>query len=344
MSVHRFAYNPALDGLRAVAIVLVLLSHAHAPLFSGAFFGVDLFFVLSGYLITSLLLREVADTGRIDYWDFYRRRFFRLMPALLLFLAAYCLAAPRIWPELADVYSDAIVSALYLADYGIAFFDSPGTLLHMWSLAVEEHFYLLWPPLLMGIIRRAPKGTVWRTLLLLFLMTGSLVIPLKALLASALSLGASIGLLVWGFQDGAFAGLMGFDPGTVYGVDTLVVLLTLVFGFGLAMDYEMFILSRVKEQRDAGAGDEEAIALGLQHSGRIITSAALIIIVVFAGFATGDLMIIKQLGVALAFAVLLDATLVRCLLVPAFMTWQRRIMWWAPTPLRRLHARFGLSE
>jgi uncharacterized membrane protein YdfJ with MMPL/SSD domain len=182
------------------------------------------------------------------------------------------------------------------------------------------------------------------TVLLLFLMTGSLVIPLKALLASALSLGASIGLLVWGFQDGAFAGLMGFDPATVYGVDTLVVLLTFVFGFGLAMDYEMFILSRVKDQRDAGASDTEAIALGLQRSGRIITSAALIIIVVFAGFATGDLMIIKQLGVALAFAVLLDATLVRCLLVPAFMTWQRRIMWWAPAPLKRLHARFGLSD
>jgi RND superfamily putative drug exporter len=182
------------------------------------------------------------------------------------------------------------------------------------------------------------------TVLLLFLMTGSLIIPLKALLASALSLGASIGLLVWGFQDGAFAGVMGFDPDTVYGVDTLVVLLTFVFGFGLAMDYEMFILSRVKERRDAGASDTEAIALGLQRSGRIITSAALIIIVVFAGFATGDLMIIKQLGVALAFAVLLDATIVRCLLVPAFMTWQRRIMWWAPAPLTRLHARFGLSD
>jgi len=182
------------------------------------------------------------------------------------------------------------------------------------------------------------------TVLLLFLMTGSLVIPLKALLASALSLGASIGLLVWGFQDGAFAGLMGFDPDTVYGVDTLVVLLTFVFGFGLAMDYEMFILSRVKERRDAGASDTEAIALGLQRSGRIITSAALIIIVVFAGFATGDLMIIKQLGVALAFAVLLDATIVRCLLVPAFMTWQRRIMWWAPRWMKRLHARFGLAD
>lgn len=182
------------------------------------------------------------------------------------------------------------------------------------------------------------------TLALLFLMTGSLIIPLKALLASALSLGASIGLLVWGFQDGAFAGLMGFDPATVYGVDTLVVLLTFVFGFGLAMDYEMFILSRITDKKKAGASDSEAIALGLQHSGRIITSAALIIIVVFAGFATGDLMIIKQLGVALAFAVLLDATLVRCILVPALMTWQRRIMWWAPRWMTRLHARFGLSE
>lgn len=197
---------------------------------------------------------------------------------------------------------------------------------------------------LVGGIPWAAGVIAFGTMLLLFLMTGSLVIPLKALLASALSLGASIGLLVWGFQDGAFAQAMGFDPATVYGVDTLVVLLTFVFGFGLAMDYEMFILSRVKERRDAGASDTEAIALGLQRSGRIITSAALIIIVVFAGFATGDLMIIKQLGVALAFAVLLDATIVRCLLVPAFMTWQRRIMWWAPKPLKRLHARFGLSD
>jgi RND superfamily putative drug exporter len=106
----------------------------------------------------------------------------------------------------------------------------------------------------------------------------------------------------------------------------------------------MFILSRIKDQRDAGASDTEAIALGLQHSGRIITSAALIIVVVFAGFATGDLMIIKQLGVALAFAVLLDATLVRCVLVPALMTWQKGIMWWAPRWMKRLHARIGLSD
>ena len=156
------AYNPALDGLRAVAIVLVILSHAHAPLFDGAFYGVDLFFVLSGFLITSLLLQELDRSGRLDYWRFYRRRLYRLMPALALFLAAYCVAAPLLWPGLADVYSDALVSLLYLADYGIAFFDRPNTLLHMWSLSVEEHFYLVWPPLLALLVRFSPRGKLWR--------------------------------------------------------------------------------------------------------------------------------------------------------------------------------------
>jgi RND superfamily putative drug exporter len=182
------------------------------------------------------------------------------------------------------------------------------------------------------------------TVVLLFLMTGSLIVPIKALVASALSLGAAMGALVWGFQDGNFAHLLNFDSSNVYGVDVIVLLLTIVFGFGLAMDYEMFLLSRIKDQRDAGIAPRESIAIGLQRSGRIITSAALIIIVVFAGFATGDLMIIKQLGIALAVAVLFDATLVRCLLVPAFMTWQQNIMWWAPRWAKRLHARIGLSE
>lgn len=182
------------------------------------------------------------------------------------------------------------------------------------------------------------------TIVLLFLMTGSLVIPLKALVASALSLGASVGVLVWGFEYGNFAGIMNFEADRVHGVDVLVLVLTFIFGFGLAMDYEMFILSRITELKAQGVGDEEAIARGLQRSGRIITSAALIIIVVFAGFATGDLMVIKQLGTALAVAVLLDATIVRCLLVPAFMTWQRRILWWAPRWMTRLHARFALTH
>ncbi len=170
---HRPAlpYNPALDGLRGVAILLVMLSHAHAPLFEGAFYGVDLFFVLSGYLISTLLLQEVERSGRIAYWRFYSRRLYRLMPALALFLLAYCLFAPLLWPDLTDVYSDALVSFFYLADYGIAFFDQPGTLLHMWSLAVEEHFYLVWPPLLMLLVRTSAPGQRWRAIALLWLLS-----------------------------------------------------------------------------------------------------------------------------------------------------------------------------
>lgn len=167
----KLRYNPALDGLRGIAIFLVLLSHAHVPMFDGAFLGVDLFFVLSGFLITTLLLQEVQANGRLDYWRFYRRRFFRLMPALALFLAVYCLVAPMLWPDLDDIYSDALVSILYLADYGIAFFDSPDTLLHMWSLSVEEHFYLIWPPLLVLLIRYARPGAVWRPIALLYLLS-----------------------------------------------------------------------------------------------------------------------------------------------------------------------------
>jgi RND superfamily putative drug exporter len=198
-----------------------------------------------------------------------------------------------------------------------------------------------------SLLDRAPWAILiiaLATITLLFLMTGSLVVPLKALGASALSLGASIGVLVWGFQWGNFATVMGFDASEVHGVDPLVLVLVLVFGFGLAMDYEMFILSRITELVERGVDGREAIARGLQRSGRIITSAALIIVVVFAGFATGDLLVIKQLGVALAVAVTLDATLVRLLLVPAFMTWQLRIMWWAPRWMKRLHARFALRD
>lgn len=163
-------YNPALDGMRGVAIVLVLLSHAYVPLFDGAFFGVDLFFVLSGFLITSLLLLEHQGSGRLALGRFYWRRFLRLMPALVAFLLAYCLLAPRVWPQLDDIYSDALVSVLYLADYGIAFFDSPDTLLHMWSLSVEEHFYLLWPLILLLVLRFAPRGQRWWPVALLWLL------------------------------------------------------------------------------------------------------------------------------------------------------------------------------
>jgi peptidoglycan/LPS O-acetylase OafA/YrhL len=169
-------YNPALDGLRGVAILLVILSHAHVPLFDGAFFGVDIFFVLSGFLITSLLFMEWRASGQLDYWRFYRRRFYRLMPALLLFLAVYALLAPYLWPDLTDVYSDVLWSAFYLADYGISFFDHPGTLLHMWSLSVEEHFYLLWPLVLALCLRRTrlggrQGGSTWKLLAAMWVAT-----------------------------------------------------------------------------------------------------------------------------------------------------------------------------
>jgi RND superfamily putative drug exporter len=110
------------------------------------------------------------------------------------------------------------------------------------------------------------------------------------------------------------------------------------------MDYEVFLLSRIKEIRDAGAGNDEAVVAGLQRSGRIITSAALIVVIVFAGFAAGQLLVIKQMGVALAVAVAVDATLVRTLLVPATMTLLGEWNWWAPKPLRMLHERFGVRE
>ncbi|MGO4105765.1 MMPL family transporter [Leifsonia sp. YAF41] len=182
------------------------------------------------------------------------------------------------------------------------------------------------------------------TYLLLFLMTGSAIIPLTALIISVLSLGASVGVLVWGFQEGNLAGLLNFDAASVPGVDALVLTLVLVFGFGLAMDYEMFLLARIKEHHDRGESTRLAIETGLQSSGRIITSAALIIVLVFAGFATGELMQMKQIGVALAVAVLLDATLVRSVLVPAVMTALEKVIWWAPRWMQRIHGRFGLSE
>ncbi|QYF73228.1 MMPL family transporter [Cryobacterium sp. PAMC25264] len=182
------------------------------------------------------------------------------------------------------------------------------------------------------------------TFVLLFLMTGSAVIPLTALVISAISLGAAAGVLVWGFQEGNLSGVLNFDPDTISGVDALVLTLVLTFGFGLAMDYEMFLLARIKEHHDRGESTRRAIETGLQSSGRIITSAALIIVLVFAGFATGELMQMKQIGTALAVAVLLDATLVRIVLVPAVMTSLERILWWAPRWTAPIHARFGLRE
>ena len=180
------------------------------------------------------------------------------------------------------------------------------------------------------------------TLVLLFLMTGSVIVPIKAVLMNILSLGASFGALVWIFQEGHLAGLLGFD--SVGALDLWMPVLILIFAFGLSMDYEVFLLSRIKEVHDETGDSDLAVAVGLQRSGRIITSAAFLIVIVFAGFAAGEVLAIKQLGVGLAIAVLVDATIVRTLLVPATMKLLGERNWWAPAPLRRFHQRFGLHE
>ena len=175
------------------------------------------------------------------------------------------------------------------------------------------------------------------TFVLLALMTGSVVLPIKALLTNALSIFATLGVLVWVFQDGHLSGLLDFT--STGGIEVYVVALVLAFAFGLAMDYEVFLLSRIKELHDAGVSPRESVRLGLQRSGRIITSAAAIIIVVFAGFAAGRLLVTKEIGFALAVAVFIDATIVRMLLVPATMTLLGRANWWGPRWLKRLSTR-----
>ena len=172
------------------------------------------------------------------------------------------------------------------------------------------------------------------TLVLLFLMTGSIIVPIKAVIMNILSLGASFGALVWIFQEGHLAGLLGFD--SVGALDLWMPVLILIFAFGLSMDYEVFLLSRIKEVHDETGDNDLAVAVGLQRSGRIITSAAFLIVIVFAGFAAGEVLAIKQLGVGLAIAVLVDATIVRTLLVPATMKLLGERNWWAPAPVASL--------
>jgi RND superfamily putative drug exporter len=175
--------------------------------------------------------------------------------------------------------------------------------------------------------------------LLLFLMTGSLVVPLKALAMNVISLGATFGVLVAVFEHGWLSGPL--DTLTVGGLSPFVIVLVFAFGFGLSMDYEVFLLARIKERVDAGEPTNVAVRQGLQHSGRIITSAALLMLVVFGFFASARLGDIEQIGLGLFVAVLIDATIVRCLLVPATMTLLGRWNWWAPSPLRRLRLKLA---
>jgi RND superfamily putative drug exporter len=180
------------------------------------------------------------------------------------------------------------------------------------------------------------------TMVLLFAFTGSILLPVKAVLTNLLSIGAALGVVVWVFQQGHLVGLFG----SIKLDDThlTVPVLVAAIAFGLSVDYEVFLLSRIRERWLAGDGASRAVSEGLQQTGRIITSAALLLVVVFGGFLVGGFAPIKQIGLGLALAVALDATVVRMLLVPATMTLLGRYNWWAPGPLRRLHKRIGLSE
>jgi len=180
------------------------------------------------------------------------------------------------------------------------------------------------------------------TLIVLFLMTGSVVLPLKAVVMNALNLSAVFGILVLIFQHGNLQGLLGYD--SVGALDATQPILLFAIGFGLATDYGVFLLARIKEAHDAGAPNAEAVALGLERTGRIITAAAMLFAVAVGAFATSQIAFIKELGIGTALAVLLDATVVRALLVPALMALLGPLNWWAPRPLRRLHQRIGLQE
>ena len=190
-------------------------------------------------------------------------------------------------------------------------------------------------PLVFGIVALS-------TLVILFLFTGSVVLPIKQLLMNALGLSAVFGILVLIFQDGRFEGLLGYESQGA--LESTQPLLLFAVVFGLSTDYGVFLLSRIKEARDGGESNKEAVAIGLERTGRIVTAASLLFAVAIGAFVTSEMIFIKELGLGTALAVLIDATIIRALLVPSLMEILGEWNWWAPRPLRRLHQRIGLSE
>jgi uncharacterized membrane protein YdfJ with MMPL/SSD domain len=180
------------------------------------------------------------------------------------------------------------------------------------------------------------------TVIILFLMTGSVVLPVMALLMNVLTMSATFGLLVLIFQDGRLEGLLGYTSQGALEATQPIFLFAVVFG--LSTDYGVFLLSRIKEARDSGIPNDEAVAVGLERTGRIVTAAAVLFSVAVGAFATSEIIFIKELGIGTALAVLIDATIIRALLVPSLMKLLGESNWWAPRPLARLHARIGLSE
>jgi uncharacterized membrane protein YdfJ with MMPL/SSD domain len=180
------------------------------------------------------------------------------------------------------------------------------------------------------------------TLVILFLMTGSVVLPIKALIMNVLTLSAAFGILKLIFQDGRLEGLLGYTSQGA--LESSQPILLFAVAFGLSTDYGVFLLTRIKEARDGGLPNDEAVAVGLQRTGRIVTAAAILFCIAIGAFVTSEMIFIKQLGLGTALAVLIDATIVRALLVPSLMKLLGEWNWWAPKPLARLHARIGFRE
>ena len=180
------------------------------------------------------------------------------------------------------------------------------------------------------------------TLIILFLMTGSVILPIKAVIMNALGLCAMFGILVLVFQDGNLEGLLSYQSRGA--LDATQPILLFAVGFGLATDYGVFLLSRIKEARDAGASDRDAVAIGLERTGRVVTAAALLFAVALGAFSTSEIVFVKELGLGAVLAVLIDASIIRAFLVPSLMMLLGPLNWWAPKPLRRLYDRIGLRE
>jgi RND superfamily putative drug exporter len=179
------------------------------------------------------------------------------------------------------------------------------------------------------------------TFVLLFLFTGSVVQPIRALVLNAVGLAATLGAMVWVFQDGHFSDLLGFTP---LPMDTSMMMLLLCVAFGLSMDYEVFVMGRIKEMRDLGLSNDDAVVQGLAHTGRIVSTAAALIAISFFAFLVSDVSFIQFFGLGTGLAILIDATLVRGVLLPAAMRVLGEKGWYAPSALRSLHGRVGLSE
>jgi RND superfamily putative drug exporter len=179
------------------------------------------------------------------------------------------------------------------------------------------------------------------TMVLLFLFTGSIVHPIRAVLSNLMTLGATFGVMVWMFQDGHLASVFGFTPSPV---NLSMLVLSACVAFGLSMDYEVFLLGRIKEAREHGESSDQSVVTGVAKTGRIITSCAALLAVSFFAFATGNVSIIQLFGLATGLAILIDATIVRIVLVPAVMKLLGERAWYAPKVLRAVHDRFGISE